>query len=163
MAELTDEMRAFLAERRYAVLATRDPDTTIHLTPVWYMFDGEVFLFESFSGSRKIKNLERDPAVSVLVDARQPANERWVSASGTAEIVSGDEAQRINAEIRRRYLTEDARGDERIEPVFAAGDDVTIRFTPARWLSWQARDLDDQFFGGVLGQAPERWFLPVDA
>jgi PPOX class probable F420-dependent enzyme len=162
MTELSDEIRKFLAERRYAVFATNDPDSTIHLTPVWFMFEGETFLFESFSGSKKIQNLQRDPAASVIVDARRPGSERWVSASGTAEIVSGDEAQAINAEIRRRYLTDDARKDERIEPVFAAGDDVTIRLTPARWRSWQAKDLDENYFGGILGRTPEKWFLPVE-
>jgi PPOX class probable F420-dependent enzyme len=162
MAELTDEIRAFLAERRYATLGTHDPDTTIHLTPVWFMFDRETFYFESFSGSRKIKNLQQNPAASVIVDARQPGNERWVSASGTAEILSGEDAQKINAEIRRRYLTEDAIADPRVEPIFAAGDDVTIRLDPTRWRSWQAKDLDEGFFGGILGRSPERWFLPVD-
>jgi PPOX class probable F420-dependent enzyme len=161
VTQLTDELRTFLAERRYAVLATSDPDTTIHLTPVWFMFDGEAFVFEAFSGSRKIKNLERDPAASVIVDARRPGKERWVSASGTAEILSGDEAQTINAEIRRRYLTDDARADQRVEPVFAAGDDVTIRLKPLRWRSWQAKDLDANYFGGILGDTPDRWFLPV--
>jgi PPOX class probable F420-dependent enzyme len=162
MAELTDDCRALLGERRYATLATHDPDATIHLTPVWFLFDGDTFYVESFSGSRKIKNLEQNPAATVVVDTRQPGSERWVAASGTAEILTGDEAQTINARIRRRYLTEDAIADARIEPVFAAGDDVTIRLRPTRWRSWQARDLDEQFFGGILGQDSERWFLPVE-
>jgi PPOX class probable F420-dependent enzyme len=162
MAQLTDELRAFLAERRYAVLATFAADASIHLTPVWFMFEQDSFYFESFSGSRKIKNLRQNPAASVIVDARQPGSERWVAASGTTEILGGDEAQTINAGIRRRYLTEEAIGDTRVEPTFAAGDDVTIRLSPTRWASWQASDLDQQFFGGILGQTPERWFLPVE-
>jgi PPOX class probable F420-dependent enzyme len=162
MAQPTDEIRAFLTERRYAVLGTHDSDGTIHLTPVWFLFEDETFYFESFSGSRKIKNLRQNPSLSVLVDAREPGRERWVAASGAADILRGDEAQTINAKIRRRYLTEEAIGDERIEPVFAAGDDVTIRLRPTRWRSWQASDLDQQFFGGVLGETPQRWFLPVE-
>jgi hypothetical protein len=79
-----------------------------------------------------------------------------------AEILTGEEAQTINANIRRRYLTENAIGDPRIEPVFAAGDDLTIRLSPTRWGSWQAKDLDEQYFGGILGETPERWFLPVE-
>ena len=78
------------------------------------------------------------------------------------EIVRGADAQAINARIRQRYLTADAIGDARIEPVLAAGDDVTLRLTPARWRSWAAKDLDTQFFGGILGETPERWFLPLD-
>jgi len=158
MPEPTDEVRA---ERRYATLATHDPEGTIHLAPVWFLFDDGRFYIESFSASRKVKNLRQKPSASVIVGARQPGTERWVSASGTADIRTGEVAQAINARIRRRYLTQDAIDDARIEPVFGAADDVTIRLAPTRWRSWAARDLDELVFGGILGQTPERWFLPV--
>jgi PPOX class probable F420-dependent enzyme len=159
---LNDELHAFLSERRYATLATLEPNGGIHLTPVWFLFEDGLFLFESFSGSRKVSNLERSSSASVIVDAREPGNERWVFASGTVDILTGDGAQAANARIRQRYLTQDALADERIEPAFAAADDVTLRLTPKRWRSWAASDLDQQYFGGILGQTPERWFLPVD-
>jgi PPOX class probable F420-dependent enzyme len=162
MAELTDDLRLLLAERRYAILATHDPDDVIHLTPVWFMFDNDRFYFESFSESRKIKNLRQNPSASVIVDVRRPGTESWVSAAGTAEILEGEEAQTINAAIRHRYLTQDALGDPRIEPIFAAADDVTIRLTPAKWRWWAAKDLDQGFFDGILGASPERWFLPLE-
>jgi PPOX class probable F420-dependent enzyme len=163
MPQLSDELRALLAERRYATLATHDAEGTIHLTPVWFLFDDERFYFESSSASRKVKNLHQNASASVVIDAREPGRERWVSASGTTDILTGDEAQAINAGIRRRYLTQDASDDARIEPALAAVDDVTIRLTPTRWRSWAAKDIDERFFGGILGQTPERWFLPVDA
>src|SRR6266545_3765043 len=106
-AELTDDLRSFLAVRRYAVLATHD-------------------------------------------------------AEGPVELLRGDEAREINARIRRRYLTPEALGDERIEPVFAAADDVTIRLTPDEWRAWDSKDLDAAAFGGIIGATPERWFLPVE-
>ena len=162
MAALNDELRLLLAERRYAILGTHDPDDVIHLTPVWFMFDNDRFYIESYSGSRKIKNLRQNPAASVIVDARTPGTEQWVAAVGTVDILGGEESALVNAAIRQRYLTQDALGDKRIEPVFAAADDVTIRLTPAKWRSWAAKDLDEAFFGGILGATPERWFLPVE-
>jgi hypothetical protein len=36
MCELNDDLRAFLAKRRYATLATHEPDGAIHLTPIWF-------------------------------------------------------------------------------------------------------------------------------
>jgi PPOX class probable F420-dependent enzyme len=162
MPNLSDELQALLTETRYATLATHDPDGLIHLTPVWFLFDEARFYFESYSGSRKIKNLQRRPELSVVVDGRQAGRERWVSAAGKADILRGEEAQRVNERIRARYLTEEALGDSRIGPAFAAADDVTIRLAPKRWRSWAARDLDEQFFGGILGATPERWFLPVE-
>jgi PPOX class probable F420-dependent enzyme len=151
-----------LAERRYATLATYDRDGAIHLTPVWFLFDEGRFYFGSSSASRKVENLRRTPSASVIVDARRPGSERWISASGTTDILTGDEAPAINANIRGRYLTQDAIDDARIGPVYAAGDDVTIRLTPTEWRWWAVRDLDERSFGGILGQTPERWFLPVD-
>jgi PPOX class probable F420-dependent enzyme len=162
MPELSDDVRALLVGRRYATLATYDRDDRVHLTPVWFLFDGRVFYFGSSSASRKVENLRRKALASVVVDARRPGSERWVSASGTTDILTGEEALAINASIRRRYLTQDAIDDARIGPVFAAGDDATIRLTPTGWRSWSVRSLDERAFGGILGRTPERWFLPVD-
>lgn len=155
-------MRELLAERRYATLATQDRDGTIHLTPVWFLFDGGRFYFGSSSASRKVENLRERPSASVVVDARQPGAERWISASGTTEILTGDEALAINTRIRDRYLTREAIDDARIGPVFASSDDVAIRLTPTAWRSWTVRDFDERSLGGLLGRTPERWFLPVD-
>jgi PPOX class probable F420-dependent enzyme len=150
VADLTDELRAFLRERRYAVLATHDGDG-IHLTPIWFLFEDDRFLFASSSRSRKVANVERVPSASVVVDSREPGRERWVSASGPVELVRSEEVQAVNARIRRRYLTP-AAVESPIEADLAVSDDVTLTLTPAKWRSW---DVD-------LGESPGRWFLPVE-
>jgi PPOX class probable F420-dependent enzyme len=99
MGELTGQLRSFLGGRRYAVLATHDPDGGIHLTPIWFLFEDDRFYFASSSGSRKVKNVERNFSASVVVDAREPGRERWVSASGQVEILRDGDAQSINARI----------------------------------------------------------------
>ena len=152
MGELTDELRSFLGERRYAVLATHDPDGGIHLTPIWFLFEYDRFYFASSSGSRKVKNAERNVSASVVVDAREPGRERWVSASGPLEILREDEAQSINARIRRRYLAPEAL-EGPIEAALAASDDVTLSLAPTAWRSWTAPDVESS----------EGWFLAVDS
>jgi PPOX class probable F420-dependent enzyme len=148
---LTTDLRAFLGERRYAVLATHDPDGGIHLTPIWFLFEEDRFHFACSSRSRKVKNLERRAAASVVVEARRPGQERWVSASGSVAVLRGDEAQAINARIRRRYLTPEALGGP-IDATLAASDDVTVRLTPTGWRSWAAE----------IGETPERWFSSAE-
>ena len=123
----SDELRSFLGERRYAVLATHDPDGGIHLTPIWFLFEDDRFYFASSSGSRKVKNVERSSSASVVVDAREPGRERWVSASGPVEILRDGEAQSINARIRRRYLAPEALDG----PIEAALARVGRRHAPA--------------------------------
>ena len=152
MDELTGQVRSFLGGRRYAVLATHDPDGGIYLTPLWFLFEDDRFYFASSSGSRKVKNVERNFSASVVVDAREPGRERWVSASGLVEILRDGEASSINARIRRRYLTPKAL-DGPIEAALAASDDVTLRLVPTAWRSWTAPD----------AESPERSFLMVDA
>ena len=152
MGELTDELLSFLGERRYAVLATHDPDGGIRLTPIWFLFEDDRFYFASSSRSRKVKNLERSFAASVVVDRREPGRERWVSAAGPVEILRGDDAQLINARIRHRYLAPKAFNGP-IEAALAASDDVTLSLEPTGWRSWAA----------PVVESPEQSFLAVDA
>ena len=151
MGELTDELRSFLRERRYAVLGTRDPDGSIRLTPIWFLFEDDRFYFASSSRSRKVRNIERTFSASVVVDAREPGRERWVYGSGRVEILHAGEAQSINARIRRRYLAPAAL-DGPVEAALAASDDVTLRLAPTAWRSWSA----------PIVESPERLFLAVD-
>jgi nitroimidazol reductase NimA-like FMN-containing flavoprotein (pyridoxamine 5'-phosphate oxidase superfamily) len=47
--------------------------------PVWIHFDGERISFFTQTGSRKARNIERDPRVALsLLDAENPYREAWV-------------------------------------------------------------------------------------
>jgi PPOX class probable F420-dependent enzyme len=162
MPKLNDGDREFLSGRRYATLATHNEDGSIHTTPVWYVFEAECFYVGTQSASRKARNASARPIATILVEVRKAGCERWVSASGRIEILQGDESREINSRILRRYLTDDAIADPRIGPGFAAVDDITIRLRPESWRSWSSKDVDEQFFGGLLGSAPEEWFRPVE-
>jgi PPOX class probable F420-dependent enzyme len=161
MSTLTDAMRGFLDERRYAVLATHNDDGSIHLTPVWYLFERGAFFVESLSTDRKARNVASRPAATIVVDVRRLGAERWVYAAGAADVIAGEESREINARIGRRYLTDEAIETPNVGSVFAAAVDVTICLTPTTWRAWDLRDMDEQYFGSSLGRSPERWFLPV--
>jgi PPOX class probable F420-dependent enzyme len=137
MAELTDELRAFLSERRYAVLATHGA-SRIDLTPIWFLFEDDRFYFATNSRSTKVANLRRDAAASVVVDSRVPGRERWVAADGPVKILDGGDARRINRRIHERYVTPSGLADERIGATLAASDDVTLQLTPSAWRAWRA-------------------------
>ena len=162
MAELSESARTLLQGRHYAVLATHDADGSIYLTPIWYIFRRDRVFVGAHSASRKVRNIVERPNASLIVDIRKPGSEKWVSVSGPATILRGDEAKQINADIQKRYLTEEALQDPKIGPTFASLDDVSISIHPTRWRSWSSKDLDAQFFGGILGPTPQKWFRPVD-
>ncbi len=155
-------IEAFLRERRYAVLATYDDDGSIHLTPVWYLYEEGQLFVETSSTSRKARNILARPAATLLVDVRTLGSERWVSASGRAQILRGEASEGINHKILRRYLTEEALLHPTIGSAMASADDVTICLRPARWRSWDIKSLDTHLFGGLLAHTPEKWFLPLD-
>jgi hypothetical protein len=97
-----------------------------------------------------------------MIDLRQLGRESWVYASGKAKLLSSDESRAINSRILHRYLTEEALADSPVGPAFAASDDITISLEPEKWRSWSAKETDEQYFGGMLGRDPERWFRPMD-
>ncbi|MBP1597079.1 MAG: Pyridoxamine 5'-phosphate oxidase-like FMN-binding protein [Acidobacteria bacterium] len=152
----------FLQGRRYAVLATHNDDGSIHLTPVWYLFEDGQFLVGTSSTSRKARNISARPNASLVVDGRTLGSECWVSVSGSAQILGGEASRAINKRILQRYLTEEALQHSPIGPGLAATDDVTICLQPVKWRSWDLKSLDAQFFGGILAQSPQKWFLPLD-
>lgn len=162
MTSLSDVIREIIEARHYATLATHNKDGSIHTTPVWYLFENEKFYIDAASSSRKSRNVAARSNATILVDIRQPGTERWIYASGSVEILRGEKSREINSKIFRRYLTQEAIKDPRIGPAFAASNDITICLIPEKWRSYNSKDVDDQYFGGIMSSAVEKWFLPID-
>ena len=86
-------IREILNGRRVATLATVNKDQTIHLTAVWYLFDGGAIVIGTSSGSRKARNAAVRSNASLLVDVRRPGHERGVSIAGSVEVIRGAQAR----------------------------------------------------------------------
>lgn len=71
---LSDEVRAILAGRAFAHLATVLPDGSPHSVPVWIDLDeNDRLVMFTQTGSRKARNIERDGRVAVsAVDHDDP-------------------------------------------------------------------------------------------
>ena len=162
MATLADPLvRQLLDARHIASLATENPDGSIHIVAVWYWFDaGKVFVATS-SRSRKARNLQSNPTVSLMIDSRDPAASYGVNIAGAAQILTGDSSRKCNAGVHRKYLSEAALQDPAVGPVFAAWDDVTIQITLGRVTVWDMRQADRQFFGGAMERNPQ-YLLPIE-
>ena len=57
-----------LAAGTLARLASYREDGMIHLTPIWFDWNGEVFRLTLGAGRIHLKNLSRDPRVTILID-----------------------------------------------------------------------------------------------
>ena len=161
LREPDDAVRELLDLRLIATLGTTNDDGSIHLTPIWYLYEAGRLYLPTGSGSRKARNVLARPVVTVLVDQRQGERHRWASAEGTASLLGGADAKAVNERVRARYLT--AAGESAYGQLIDAFDDVTIVVSPRRWRFWTP---------GVLGRlARERglseadladWFQPGD-
>jgi PPOX class probable F420-dependent enzyme len=71
--ELPDDVRALVEGANYAHVATLLPDGSPHSVPVWIGLEGDRVAFLTGPGSRKARNLERDPRVAFsITDRDQP-------------------------------------------------------------------------------------------
>jgi len=139
-----------LSRRLIASLGTENDDGSIHLTAVWYQFEGSCLYVATSSRSRKARNLLARPVASLMVDIRKPGSERGLVAIGRADVIAGESAMEINARIHRRYMSEAALADPRAGGTMAAMDDITLRLTPKYWYGWDMATLDDTLFGGAM-------------
>jgi PPOX class probable F420-dependent enzyme len=156
--ELTDGMREFLERQPFAMLATYNPDGSIHVVPLSYVFEKGRFFFATSSSSRKARNLAARPEATVTVDDRSTLE--WVSAMGTAELIRSQRSREINARLYRKSWTE--AGLEIVGPLLERTEDVTIAITPRRWSAW---DIQSTFFAalqdaGIPLDDAENWFRP---
>jgi PPOX class probable F420-dependent enzyme len=151
---LEPPLQELLGGRYIATLGTENSNGTIHLTAVWYLFEGGCLFVATSSKSRKARNVAARQKASLMVDVRKPGAERGVTAIGRAEVISGDQSQEINRRIHSRYMSAAAMSDPHVGPVFASFDDITLRITPDSWTSWDMAVLDAQVLGGRLGGTP---------
>lgn len=81
------ELEAFLDEQRTVIVATNGPDGWPHLMPLWYVVrDGELWSW-TYARSQKVRNLERDPRVTLQIEAGQEYQElRGVMVKARVEL-----------------------------------------------------------------------------
>jgi PPOX class probable F420-dependent enzyme len=126
--ELTSAQREFLEEKRFAVVATINPDGSPHLAVMWYLLDGEEIVVNSAQGRLKDRNLAADPRMSVMV----ADGYRFVRVDGRAKI-HHDQAT-AHADIRRlakRYYG-DEKADDAMRDNFSKEHRITYRLPVRR-------------------------------
>lgn len=104
MTEMTAEVRRLLDRPNYAHLATLMPDGAPHSVPVWIVIEGDHLAILTGPGSRKARNIERDPRVAIsLIDVDQPHMSVLIRGQ-VVELVDGDRAWEIIDRISQKYI-----------------------------------------------------------
>lgn len=106
---MTDsEWRAFVMEgTRTGKAGVTRKDGTPHVTPIWFVLDGDDLLFTTYHESIKARVLARDPRLSVCVDDQAPPYS-YVMIQAEARLTEDlDELRRWAAVIGGRYMGAD--------------------------------------------------------
>jgi PPOX class probable F420-dependent enzyme len=138
-----EEVLDFLAQQRTVICATNGHDGWPHLMPLWYVVrDGRLWSW-TYAKSQKVRNLERDPRVTLQVEAGESYEElRGVMLKCEATIHrEADDVAALGVEIFTRY-TEGELGDAVREMVAKqAPKRVALEFVERSRATWDHRKL----------------------
>jgi len=127
-------VQGFLAAKEIAVLATVQADGAPLATPMWFLHAPAALTMISVVDTQKVRNLRRDPRVSVVAEAVAGGGEvRGLTVQGRAEFLSdGPERRALIERFHEKY-----RGLERLWGGKAMpANRVMFRIVPARVRSW---------------------------
>jgi len=94
MVEIPQSVRELVARGRLAHVVTLAPDGTPHVSLAWAGFDGDELIFATFfdTDQHKLRNLRRDPRVSLSFEAKEHTGEGlhpYAVIRGRATITEG--------------------------------------------------------------------------
>jgi len=104
-----DAQQAFLSETQIGVLSMISESGAPVAIPLWFEWDGERARMFTAVTSPKVRRLEGDPRVSLLVARPVGEKEEWVAIDGTVEIHEGD-AFELAERLAHRYWNMDDAG-----------------------------------------------------
>lgn len=123
LVPLTEKMRAFIEEPRFATVGTINPDGSPQLTTMWYLVDGDDIVFNTAKGRAKDRNLARDPRASFLV------YEGYTYVRATGRVRTITDAGVTQDDIRKmaiRYQGKEA-GERQARDVFSKQTRISYR------------------------------------
>jgi PPOX class probable F420-dependent enzyme len=139
-----EEQRELIDSERIVVVSSLGPRGWPHSMPLWYVpRGGEIWIY-TYAKSQKVKNLERDPRATLLVEAgHEYAELRGVEIEAEAEIHRELETVfELAIDLTSRYADgAQVEGDAAEALRSQARKRVAIRFEARRVASWDHRKL----------------------
>ena len=140
-----EEQRELLESERVVVVSSIGVRGWPHSMPLWYVpRDTDIWIY-TYTKSQKVKNLERDPRATLLVETGHEYGElRGVEIEAEAEIHrDADTVFDVATELTVRYSDDisSVEGDAAEALKAQARKRVAVRFEPRRIASWDHRKL----------------------
>ena len=138
-----EEIEVFIEEQKSLQVGTINSDGSIHLSTLWFAVVDGLIVFETYTSSQKVVNLERDPRITVLLeDGLEYNNLRGVMIKGVANLVSEPtEVKEIAREVIKRNQPEIP--DEMLDDAAAslAVKRTVVTVVPEKVVSWDHRKI----------------------
>jgi PPOX class probable F420-dependent enzyme len=103
--ELSDAVRSVVESGRLAHFVTVNADGSPHLTIVWVGLDGDDIVIGKLMEDRKVRNIRRDPRVSLSIEAEggQHGMQNHLVVEGEASLDEGG-APELLQQLAQRYV-----------------------------------------------------------
>src|SRR3954451_5930879 len=139
------EQAELLEQERVVIVSSLGPRGWPHSMPMWFLVrDGEIWIW-TYGKSQKVKNLERDPRATLLVETGEEYTElRVIQIEAEAELIR--DTPRV-AEFGRDLVIRYTEGIDSVEGDAAAALEaqaakrVAIRLRALRTATWDHRKL----------------------
>lgn len=133
-----DAMNTFLAEPRNAIVGGIRRDGRLHLTPNWFLWDGERFSVSTTKNRVKYRIFTRDPRVQLAID--DATGFRYVIVDGLVEVSDDVDAGLEYFRALRHKHGRAEQSDEELRAEMLRDDRVLLIITPDRpQAEWLAR------------------------
>jgi PPOX class probable F420-dependent enzyme len=128
------KIQRFLATKEIVVLATTKPDGAPLATAMWFLHDPAALTMISVANLQKVRNLRRDPRVSVVAEAGGGGKPICgVAVEGRAEFLGdGPERRALVDRFHQKYAELKGYWGGHDMPA----DRVMFRIVPARVREW---------------------------
>lgn len=127
-----DGLREFCRARHHVILVTRRRDGSPQTSPLSAGLDGQDrFVISTYPERAKVRNIRRDPAVSLLV-LSSDWDGPWVQIDGEAEVLDMPEALDPLIDYFRSISGEHPDWEE-YRQAMRRQDKSLVRVTPRRW------------------------------
>lgn len=154
-----EEIRSYLGEGHTMTLVTNGPRGYPHAVAMFYALDDDLTVrIATYASSQKVKNVERDPRVALLVETGHAYSElQGVMIEGQAEIVN-DLDLTVATMVEANANTGSPLPDIELIPDDVkkkmAGKRVLLRIRPERFVSWDHGKLPSSKTPGAMKTAP---------
>lgn len=156
-----DEIHAYLNEGHTMTLVTNGSKGFPHAVAMFYALDDDLTIrFATYASSQKVKNIERDPKVTLLVETGTAYSElQGVMIQGHARIENDLErivATMIETNARTGSPLPDIEQIPQDVKVRMAGKRVLVCVEPMRFVSWDHGKLPSSKTPGALSRSTSR-------